>query len=150
MTPPTQTSPAGDKRFVRDVAKQVDRRRMRRKATLWTALLALVAAAVAYLRCGGGFGLGTGTGGEAGPSTPQTVAAPRRCAIRVTATGIVVNGVPMQRDQAVDACKATTGADVIVTGDAREGDWADLRTALTAAGVADVVVHQPPPGSGAN
>jgi hypothetical protein len=137
---------------VRDVAKQVDRRRMRRKATLWTTLLALIVAAAAYLRCGGfGLGTGKGDGGDEATATapPQPLAGPRRCAIRVTASGITVNGKPMQRDEAVDACKATTGADVIVTGDAREGNWTDLRSALEASGVKDIVVHQPSAGSGA-
>ena len=44
-------------------------------------------------------------------------------------------GKPATRTKAVAACKSTTGADVIVTGDAREGDWRDLRTALEAAHV---------------
>jgi hypothetical protein len=43
------------------------------------------------------------------------------------------------------------GADVVITGDAREGDGQALVRALKAAGIADIVVHEPPAaGSGAN
>jgi hypothetical protein len=134
---------AGDKQFTRDVAKQLDRRRMRRRMTLWSALLGLIVAAATYLRCGSGFGLGTGTGtGKDDHGAVRPVAGPQRCAVRVTPGGITVDGKPMSRDQAVDACKATTGADVVVTGDAREGDWQALRAALVAAGVQDIRVRE--------
>ena len=137
--PPSSYTGTGDKRFVRDVAKQLDRRRMRRRMTIWSALLVLIVAAAGYLRCGSGFGIGTGTGTgkeEAGPVRPVT--GPRRCAVRVAPSGITVDGKPMSRDEAVAACKATTGADVVITGDAREGDWKELRAALVAAGVQDI------------
>jgi hypothetical protein len=151
MTRPNPpTSRGDDRQFARDVAKQLDRRRMARKATLWTGLLALIAAAAMYLRCGSGIGLGgigQGTGEASAPLTPTHS---RPCTLRVTATGITVNGKAMQRDDAVAACKAATGADVVVTGDARQGDWEDLRGALEAAGIKDIVVHQPPVGSGAH
>ena len=152
MTRPNPpTSRGDDRQLARDVAKQLDRRRVARKATLWTGLLALIAAAAMYLRCGSGSGIGLGGQGPGevnAPSTPDTH--PRRCMLRVTATGITVNGKAMQRDDAVAACKAATGADVVVTGDAREGDWKELQGALKAAGVTDIVVHQPPMGSGAH
>ena len=140
---------AGDKQFTRDVAKQLDRRRMRRRMTIWSALLGLIVAAAAYLRCGSGFGLGTGTGnGNDGNGAVRPVAGARRCAVRVGPSGITVDGKPMTRDQAVDACKATTGADVLVTGDARQGDWQELQAALVAAGVTDIRVREPVgPGS---
>ena len=141
---------AGDKQFTRDVAKQLDRRRMRRRMTVWSALLGLIVAAAAYLRCGSGFGLGTGNGnGHDGNGAVRPVAGPRRCAVRVGPSGITVDGKPMSRDEAVDACKAATGADAVVTGDAREGDWQELRKALAAAGVQDIRVREPAsPGGG--
>jgi hypothetical protein len=148
---PTSPPPQNDRRFARDVARELDRKRMRRKLTLWTALLGLIAAAAAYLRCGDGFGIGgfTGTGdgpreAEHAPRTPG----PARCAIRVTPKGITVDGKPMSRDQAVAACKAIGGADVVITGDARYGDGELLLTALKAADVTNIVVHEPAPGGG--
>lgn len=130
-----------DPTLARDVAKQLDRRRMRRRLLLWSALLALVAAAAMYLRCGDGFGLGgsgkgPGEGGEA-----KKLAVPARCSLRVAKAGITVDGKPMLRDEAVAACKAAGAADVVVTGDAREGDWKDLRGALETAGVTEITVH---------
>jgi hypothetical protein len=141
MTQPTR--PPHDRQFARDVAKQLDRRQTRRRLTLWSALLALVAAGAAYLRCGGGHGFGLGLGGGQG-GDERPVTAPARCAIRVSARGITVGGRAMSRDQAVASCKATTGADVVVTGDAREGDWRDLEAALRAAEVKDIAVHTAP------
>lgn len=143
---PAPTSRIGDKQHAREVARQLDRRRMRRRLVLWTMLLAVVAAAALYLRCGGGLGglgLGNpqGVGDFDGQGTSRVDTGPRRCAIRVSAAGITVGGTPMPRDQAVAACKATKGADVVVTGDAREGDWKDLRAALEAAGVTDITVR---------
>jgi hypothetical protein len=140
----------GDNRFVRDVVKRLDRRRMLRKLAAWTALLVLIAAAVMYLTRGRGFGLGgPGKGsGEpvesGGPGSVRAVAAPARCAIRVTKTGITVDGKPMSRDEAVAACRKTTGADVVITGDAREGDWKDLHSALQAVDLKDIAVHESP------
>jgi hypothetical protein len=147
MTKPTPpTSRTGDPRLARDVAKHLDRRRIRRKLVLWTVVLALLAAAARYLTCGHGFGLGDLgkiLGEGSGSGSVHTVVAPARCAVRVTTSGITVDGKPMQRDEAAAACKATSGAEVVVTGDAREGDWKDLKSALEAAGVKDIVVHQP-------
>jgi hypothetical protein len=149
MTQPTPPSRPHDRQFARDVAKQIDRRRTRRRLTLWSALLALVIAGAAYLRLGGGLGQ-LGLGGRDGDDgdARRPVAGPQRCAIRISAAGMTVGGKPMARDAAVAACKGTVGADVVVTGDAREGDWQDLRAALEAAGIA---VHQQlhPAGSAA-
>jgi hypothetical protein len=153
MTKPNQPTPrTGDDRFARDVAKQLDRRRMRRKLGWWTTILALLVAAAMYLRFGGGFGLGLGglgkgSGAAGEPGSAHTLVAPRRCAIRVTAHGITVDGKPMPRDEAVGACKATAGADVVVTGDAREGDWTELHDALANAGVTTVLRDHLPAGS---
>jgi hypothetical protein len=118
---------------------------MRRRLTGWTALLAAVVAGAMYLRCGQGFGLGgAGKGPGEGPGSVRPLTEPRRCAIRVTAGGITVDGKSMLRDQAVEVCKAAAGADVVITGDAREGNGADLLTALQTAGVTNIVVHKPP------
>lgn len=136
------TQPTHDRQFARDVAKQLDRRRTRRRATMWTGLLALIIAAAGYLRFGGGMGaLGLGGGGSG--DERRALTPPARCAIRVSAAGITVAGKPMARDAAVAACQDAPGADVTVTGDAREGDWQDLQSALQAAGIKDVAVHQP-------
>lgn len=128
-----------DRRFSKDVAKQLDRRRMRRRLLLLTVLAAAIALAVTYLTCGRGWGLGgKGEGSGPGPGSGAGVtvdAGPNRCAVRVTGTGITVDGAPATREQAVARCKATTGADVVVTGDARQGDWDELRAALEAADV---------------
>lgn len=129
-----------NERFAKDVAKQLDRRRMRRKLTLWAAFAALIALAVTYVTCGQGFGLGgkgkgKGDGAGSGSARAMVDAGPTRCAIRVAAAGITVDGKPATREAAVTACKAASGADVVVTGDARQGDWDALKTALETAGV---------------
>lgn len=146
--PKPPASRTGDSRLARDVAKHLDRRRMRRKLLLWAAILALIAAAAMYLTCGRGFGLGglgKGAGEPGGPGSAHTLVGPQRCAIRVTASGITVDGKPMPSDEAVTTCKAMAGADVVVTGDARQGDWELLKAALQAADVKDIVVHEPAP-----
>lgn len=112
-------------------------KRSRRRRLLAFALIALaILLALLYLTCGRGLG-GKGAGkGAAGSARPVLVdAGPVRCQVRVTASGITVGGKPTSREEAVAACKRTTAADVIVTGDARQGDWDELRTALEAAGV---------------
>jgi hypothetical protein len=135
MTPPDRPSPpTANPQFARDVAKHLDRRRIRRRVVGWTALLAAVAAGAMYLRCGDGFGLG-GKGPGKGPDSPRTLSESRRCAVRVAAGGITVDGKPMLLDRAVEVCKATAGADIVITGDAREGNGEDLKRALEAAGV---------------
>jgi hypothetical protein len=136
MTPPT---PPPDRKFAKDVAKQLDRRRLRRKLFAWGLVIAAIVLGVTYLTCGRGWGLGgKGKGEGPGPGSGSQLAAdagPTRCTIRIAATGITVDGKPATRDEAVAACKPTTGAEVTVTGDARQGDWDDLRVALEAAGI---------------
>ena len=125
-----------DRRFARDVAREIDRRNRRRRLLFLLALAAIIALAVMYLRCGSGWGLGgnggTGSGktGNAGSDT-----GPHRCSIRVAANGITVDGKLSTRAQALEVCRRTAGADVIVTGDARERDWTDLKKSLEAAKV---------------
>ena len=121
--------------FAKDVAKQLDRRRQRRRLAFLAAGAALVVLAIMFLRCGSGWGLGgKGSGGGGGSAgEPAHDAGPKRCAIRVDAKGISVDGKPETRAEAVSACAKTTGADVVVTGDARQGTWDELRAALEAA-----------------
>jgi hypothetical protein len=109
------------------IAKELDRRRLRRRL-VWLAIwgTAIVLAAI-YLRCGRGWGTGgkgPGSGGTASSSDHH------RCMLRVSAGGITVDDKPATREQAVGRCKVAGGADVIVTGDARQGDWDELRRAL--------------------
>ena len=83
---------------------------------------------------GGGGGGGTGDG--AGPSPPSTSYASRRqCKVRIAAAGISVDGKPATVEEAVTVCKSTAGAEVLVTGGAREGDRQDLKAAFQRAGI---------------
>ncbi len=102
-------------------------------------MLAVLAAL--YLRCGSGWGLrgggGTGTGTGTATSTGQgagsaPVATPR-CAVRVTAKGLELAGQPSTQEAIIRDCPQ--GVDVVVTGDARQGDWDALRGALDSAHV---------------
>jgi len=145
MTQPTPPSPSHDRRFARDVARHLDRRRTRRRVTLWSALLALVIAGAAYLRLGGGLGrLGLGGGAGDGDEERRPLAGPQRCRIRLSASEITVGGHPVSRDAAIATCKTAPGTDIFPTGDARHGEPAELGAALKAAGAKDVVVHPLP------
>lgn len=129
-----------DKRFVKDVAAHVDRRAMRRKLLGWAVVIGAIVAAVLYARCGSGFGFGKGKGKGDGKGSGSAVVAPvdpgpRLCAIRVAAAGITVDGKPATRDEAIRVCRTTEGASVLVTGDARQGDWDELRAALEASAI---------------
>jgi len=138
---------SSSKQFAKDVAKELARRQRRRKWMTLGVVAGLIALAVVYLRCGRGWGLGgdgSGSGSGSGLGVVSSLdAGARRCTIRVTAAGIAVDGKPMKKHEAVAACRDKGTADVVVTGDAREGDWAELRTALEAAHV-EVFVKGPP------
>ena len=121
--------------FAKDVAKQLERRSRRRKLFSFLIVAAAVALAIAYLQCGSGFGLGGGGKGKGSGVGPGSSREPARCTIRVAADGIFVDGAKKTRDEAVAHCKKTDGAMVTVTGDARQGDWDELRAALEAVGV---------------
>jgi hypothetical protein len=113
-------------------------RRRRRKASLYALFIAAIIAAITYLRCGAGWGTGgkgPGKGEGTGTSGSAVTPGPKRCVVRVAANGITVDSKPMKRDEAIAACKVTEGALVTVTGDARQGDWDELRAGLEAAGV---------------
>lgn len=131
----------------REIARQLDRRRARRKLATWAAVVALIALAVTYARCGRGWGLGGSGGGDLGHATgagaPQA-ARSARCAVRLDAAGITVDGQRASQAEAITRCTAIGAADVTVTGDAREGDWDQLRAALVLAHVA-VYTRTPPP-----
>jgi hypothetical protein len=135
-----------DKRFAKDVAREIERRRLRRRLLLWLVLLGAVVLAAMYATCGSGWGLGgngKGKGEGDGTNTPQTAvgdAQPKRCTIRIAAAGITVDGAKATREQAVKKCKATAGADVTVTGGAKQGDFDELRGALEAAGISFRVI----------
>lgn len=120
--------------FAKTVAKELDRRQRRRRLGFLGGVLLVVALAAMYLRCGTGFGLGGAGegGGTAQLAKPDT--GPRRCQLRLAANGLTIDGKPGTRDDAVAACKPA-GADLVITGDAREGDAHDLREALDAAHV---------------
>jgi hypothetical protein len=128
-----------DSQFAKDVAKQLDRRRMRRRLFMIGMFVAAIALAITYLTCGRGWGVGgAGKGEGSGPGSGSGRAvekAPPRCAIRVTGAGILLDGKPATRQEAVAMCKTMAGADVVVTGDARQGDWDELRAALEAANI---------------
>jgi hypothetical protein len=123
--------------FARDVAKELEKRKRRRRAISLVVIAAIVALAITYLQCGSGFGLGGGKGpGKGGEGSGISKSnEPARCTVRVSAEGIFVDGAKTTRDDAVKACKKTDGAMVTVTGDARQGDWDELRAALEAVGV---------------
>lgn len=137
----TTPSKAADRKLARDVASELDRRRRNRRLIFLAVWAALIVAVALYLRCGRGWGLGGGKGAGEGGGSAQGIAAvpadagPTRCTLRVSAEGIFVDGAKLTRDEAVAACNKTEGAMVTVTGDARQGDWDELRAALQAVGV---------------
>ena len=159
--PPTQR-PNLDRRFAKDVARQLDRRRMRRRLLVWLLVLAALVVAALYLTCGRGFGLGgkgKGEGSGSGPGSGEgsvsplmsaVDAGPRRCEVRVAASGITVDGKPATVAEAVTACKTATAAEVLVTGGARQGDWEDLKAAFDGAGIQILRVEPKGAGSGSS
>ena len=82
---------------------------------------------------GKGWGFGgtsNGSGDESDAPAPA-----RRCAVRVDAVGIQVDGTPADVDTTVATCRAAGAADVLVTGAAIQGVVDRLLAALRAAGV---------------
>jgi hypothetical protein len=127
---------SADRKLVKDVASELEARRRRRRRIFVAVWAALIAVAIYLVRCGAGWGIGGGGGTSTGkgPGTGSSTQ-PARCTVRVSAEGIFVDGEKRTRDEAVAACKKTDGAMVTVTGDARQGDWDELRAALQAVGV---------------
>ena len=142
---PVAPRPADDRRLAKDVAKYVDRRRMRRKLLWWAFFVTAIVLAALYATCGRGFGLGglgLGLGEGEGPGEGSVKAlmdpvdaGPRRCQIRIAASGISADGKAVTVEEAVAACKDATAAEVLVTGGARAGDWEDLKAAFERAGI---------------
>ncbi len=130
--------------LAKDVAKELEARARRRKLVMLVVWAGLVVAAVLYLRCGQGWGTG-GSGTAGGPGTAaHNGSAKQRCQLRVGSAGIQLDGKPISREGAVEQCaRGGGGAEVTITGDAREGDWVALRGMLSSAHV-DIIVHQPP------
>ncbi len=116
----------------KNVAKELDRIHRRRRLLILGGWVVLVVAAALYLRCGRGWGTG-GKGPGKGEGTGSAAPAPHRCQVRVTAKGLELEGKPSTQDAIVGGCPQ--GVDVVVTGDARQGDWDALKAALDAAHV---------------
>ena len=136
---PPASSPVPDRRFAQDVAKHLDRRRLRRKLAGWVIVLGAIVVAALYLTCGRGWGLGKGAGkgagsgpgaGSANALLSPYDAGPPRCHIRIAAAGISVEGKPATVDEALTACKGAEAAEIFVTQGAREGSWEDLKAAF--------------------
>ena len=144
----------------RQVAREIEHRRARRKILLLLLLAAAIALAIMYGTCGRGWGLGAGKGegeGEgSGPGSgkalvegPLVDAGPVRCSIFIASEGITVDNKKVTQDEAVAACKAAGAqADVTVAGDVVQKDWDALEQALSAAGVAWSKQGAMNPGSG--
>lgn len=145
---PPAPSPPADRRFAKDVAKHLDRRRVRRRLLGWAIVLGALALGALYLTCGRGWGLGRGAGQGAGSGPgsgpgPGSVnallttidAGPSRCHVRVAAAGISAEGKPATVDEALAVCRAAAAAEVLVTGGARAGDWKELKAAFDRAGI---------------
>jgi len=138
-------------------SRQPPKRARRGGRLFFLLLIAGAIAAILYLRCGGGWGFGKGGGAgigvhddtpeSAGAGGPKTAAALPdagipRCVLRLDATGISVDGRPVSIEEAVATCKKG-GADVVVTGDARQGDWDALRARLETEGIPTFVKGAP-------
>lgn len=128
--------------FADDVAKALHRRMRRRRLALFGIAAAIIALAVYFVTCGHGFGLGGPGKGSGVAPAPTSDAGPHRCIVKVAREGYFVDGKHAERDVVVTTCAATTGAEVTVTGDARQGDWDELRAALEAAHVAILIKHE--------
>jgi hypothetical protein len=59
---------------------------------------------------------------------------PQRCAVRVTADAITVDGTTLARDAVVERCKQAAAANVAIE-DGGEAAWRELRAGLQAVGV---------------
>jgi hypothetical protein len=143
---PPAPSPTPDRRFAKDVAKHLDRRRMRRKVLGWMIVVGAAVLAAFYLTCGRGWGLGKGagqgpgSGPGSGPGAPNALlapydAGPSRCQVRIAAAGITVDDKPTTVEEAVAACKGAGASEILVTTGARAGDWEDIKAAFDRAGI---------------
>jgi hypothetical protein len=124
------------------------------RSLAYLALIAAIVFLILYFTGGKGRGL-DGSDDKTGSARPLVAsfidAGAKRCEIFIAAEGITVDGVKRSRDEVVAACQETAGADVIVAGDARRGDWKALEAALNAAKI-EIFKREPsvaPSGSGA-
>lgn len=105
----------------RAVAREVDylqqRRRWRRNGAIAGGAVGAVLFALLFLRLGRGGGV---------PTRPK---------IRLSSTGLTVDGRPASLGEVVIACQKAGACNVVVTGDARQGDWEILLNALVTAHV---------------
>jgi hypothetical protein len=129
-------------RIAKDVARELDKRQRRRRMSWLGVWAVLIVLAVTYLRCGRGWGTGDGDGsgsgsGKGSSTSTSTSTNEKRCNVRVGSEGVTLEGKAAKREAVVAKCKAV---DVVVTGDAREGEWKQLCNALDAAHVA-IVMH---------
>jgi len=88
---------------------------------------------------GGGLGLGGSGGGtaSAAPAPPPTPAPPPPpCKVRIDILGVHVDGKPVDVKTAIERCRASKRAEVVVTGDARQGTKDDVMRSFAAAGIA--------------
>ena len=130
--------------MTRSAPERLSRRDRLRRALFWIAVGAALVLALVLVQCGGGFGLGGGGGSGVGGGRRAigtsdgsgSGAAIPRCALRVDATGIALDDRAVSIADAVAACHRAGGAEVLVTGDARQGTWDALRAALDAAAIA--------------
>lgn len=127
----TEETPS-QKQLAKDVAREMDRRRLRRKILIIGAIVGLIVLAILYLRCGRGWGLGGQGKGDDKAPVATADAGPGRCLVRVDKDGISLDGKPATQAEVVTACKAAGGAEVVVRGDAIQGVWDELRAALDA------------------
>jgi len=88
---------------------------------------------------GGGFG-GSGNAGAAGaaasPPPPAPAPPPPPCKVRIDILGVHVDGKPVDVKTAIERCRASKRAEVVVTGDARQGTKDDVMRSFAAAGIA--------------
>ena len=108
---------------------------------------------------GSGVGLGSGSGAGAGvpaptpaiptaltpsvsPASPMPPTPPVRSILRLSSSGLQLNGETMTLDQVVAVCRGRGTVELIVTGDARAGDRSSLIETLRAAGIDVVFLHK--------
>ncbi len=136
----------------------MSRRRQQRstggRLVIWAFVLALLVAALMYLRCGEGLGFGPGGGDDGddeskkGEATKDEVRPAvggepaRRCQLRVDADGVTIDGKKAEVAAAVASCKTAGGAELTATGDAQYGTVEELKAALERDGV-PVLVRDP-------